>query len=149
MKIKSQVLLVAVLIPLSLPFYSHGDTSEKYKIGKLIDLYFSSWSEQNMEAYRNCFHPDAVVQFVGGNSVITTYNLSSFIEEQTAIQRYSTIKMKEVPLSKSIYVEGGNAHVIVKWKLFKDTFAETGYDHFVLLRVKNEWKIIYLTFHKI
>jgi pyroglutamyl-peptidase len=145
--------LFAVLLCL-MPFFIFYDASARAdaadeKIAAFIDSYFSTWSNQDMKGYRNCFHPRATIQFIDSSMDISSYDLNTFIEEQSMLQHNSRVKMREIPLSKKIYREGGAAHVIVKWKLFAATREEMGFDHFVLVPVMSEWKIAYLAFYKI
>lgn len=138
-------LLVIIFISISLEI-SADDTTEKKSIQDLIDRYFATWSNQDMEGYKSCFHPSAMIHFEI-NGEVKEENLSPFIESQRKAHALSLEKMKEIPVSKKIQFEQNTAHVIVRWKLTSTSREQYGFDYFTLIKYKNKWRIIYLIFH--
>jgi Putative lumazine-binding len=122
------------------------ELQEKKNIEDLIERYFTTWSNADLEGYESCFHPSAIVHFER-NGEVRSENLSIFIEGQKNAHQYSTEKMKEVPLSKKIQLDKNGAQVIVRWKLTTNSREQYGYDYFTLIKFKKKWKIIYLIFN--
>lgn len=123
-----------------------GEIEDKKAVEEMIDRYFSTWSRQDMDGYAACFHSKAVIHFEG-RGTIKEDRLSDFIDSQVYAHKVSLDKMTEVPVSKKIQLAGDVAHVIVRWKLTAGTRETLGYDYFTLLRVKKQWKIMYLIFN--
>lgn len=122
------------------------DLVEKKSIEELIDTYFSTWSNADIDGYESCFHPDAIIHFER-NGEIKEDSLSPFIKSQKNAHAYSFEKMKEIPLSKKIQLDKNIAQVTVRWKLTANSREQYGYDYFTLVKYKKKWKIIYLIFN--
>ena len=142
--------LIQFLFPFLLLFFQlelgADDLAEKKNIEDLIDKYFATWSNIDMEGYESCFHPNAIIHFERSGDVKED-KLSTFIAGQKNAHAYAQEKMKEVPLSKKIQFDKGTAQVTVRWKLTANNREQYGYDYFTLIRLKKKWKIIYLIFH--
>ncbi len=122
-----------------------GNDLDKKNIEQLIDIYFKSWSEADMNSYKSCFHPKAIIHFNNlGN--ISESKLDEFVSGQAAAHESSPSKMKEIPLSKKIIWDNDTAQVTVRWKLTAENRESYGYDFFTLTKLKNKWKITYLIF---
>lgn len=122
------------------------DNSEKKSIEDAIDRYFQTWSNEDMEGYESCFHPDAIIHYER-NGEINESKLKRFIEGQKNAHLNSSEKMKEIPLSKKIQIDKTIAQVTVRWKLTADNREQYGFDYFTLVKYKKKWKIIYLIFN--
>jgi ketosteroid isomerase-like protein len=123
-----------------------GDGNEA--VSQFIDTYFQTWSRQDMEGYRNCFHPEAVIYFIDANGVPQGTALERFIDGQRLVHAGSGAPMREIPLSKSIEIDGNVARALVRWKLFNDGGEEVGTDYFSLVKTKTGWRIVSLMFRK-
>ncbi len=122
------------------------DQLEKKNIDEMIDRYFTTWSNTDMEGYESCFHPNAIIHFER-NGEVRQENLSNFIEGQKNAHANATEKMKEIPLFKKIQVDKNISQVTVRWKLTVSSREQYGYDYFTLIKFKKKWKIIYLIFN--
>lgn len=125
-----------------------GGSGGAAEVDRAIDEYFRVWSSQNMEAYSDCFHPAAVVNFLDAKGVPRPSGLGPFVEGQRLAHANSRTQMREIPLRKETEADARVAHSVVRWKLFNDGGEETGTDYFTYIKTKNGWKIISLVFRK-
>jgi pyroglutamyl-peptidase len=119
---------------------------ERAAVEKLVRNYFKSWSEQRMRDYADCFAENAVIQEVDGGDVRTQLK-DPFVVEQTNYHRIAVFKAVEVPVQTSISFEAELARVVVYWKLTAGPRVQYGYDHFTLVKVNQDWKIVNLVFY--
>lgn len=113
---------------------------------KFIELYFSSWSNNEMDVYADCFLNEATIQFIDTRGQLHSQTKRTFIAEQKMVQ--SRTPGLEVPESIEIRFEPNLARAIVYWKLTMNKRVEYGYDHFTLARQDGKWKIVNLVFYK-
>jgi hypothetical protein len=119
--------------------------SDVAAIEGFLDHYFSTWSNKELVAYKNCFHPEATIVVLDRSNVPqTSLSRDTFIGTQEEAQRKSHVKMREVPLNKQITVAGTLGQATVRWKLFKGHHSATGVDLFTLVLTSGEWKILHL-----
>jgi hypothetical protein len=121
-------------------------SDDQKEVEKTINLYFQSWSNQNMNQYESLFSKQALIQFKNNDYGILTEDLPSFIESQKRAHKNSPHPMKEVPLDIQITLKNGVAMVLVSWKLVAGPRTVTGYDYFVLAKTNSKWLIQYLIF---
>lgn len=122
------------------------DPREEESIAAFLDKYFSSWSNGDMDAYKDCFHPKATIVFLDrSNAPQASYPLDTFIRTQEQAHQKSLVKMREIPLDKQITTDGNVSQATVRWKLFKGDKTVTGVDLFVLGLTSGKWKILHLT----
>ncbi|MEY3174220.1 MAG: Pyrrolidone-carboxylate peptidase [Planctomycetota bacterium] len=119
---------------------------ERAAVEKLVRNYFKSWSDQRMRDYADCFAENAVIQEVDGDDVRTQLK-DPFVAEQTNYHRIAVFRAVEVPVQTSISFEAELARVVVYWKLTAGPRVQYGYDHFTLMKVNQEWKIVNLVFY--
>ncbi|MFM7037636.1 MAG: nuclear transport factor 2 family protein [Planctomycetaceae bacterium] len=119
---------------------------ERAAVEKLVRNYFKSWSEQRMRDYADCFAENAVIQEVDDGDVRTQLK-DPFVVEQTNYHRIAVFKAVEVPVQTSISFEAELARVVVYWKLTAGPRVQYGYDHFTLVKVNQDWKIVNLVFY--
>ena len=119
---------------------------ERAAVEKLVRNYFKSWSEQRMRDYADCFAENAVIQEVDDGDVRTQLK-DPFVVEQTNYHRIAVFKAVEVPVQTSISFEAELARVVVYWKLTAGPRVQYGYDHFTLVKVNEDWKIVNLVFY--
>lgn len=123
------------------------DPRDEESIKAFLDQYFSSWSNGDMDAYKDCFNPEATIVFLDRSNVPqASYLLDAFIwTQEQAQQKTSLVKMREIPLDKQIRTDGNVSQAMVRWKLFKGDKTVTGVDLFALVLTSGEWKILHLT----
>lgn len=123
-----------------------NDPRDEEFIKAFLDQYFSSWSNGDMDAYKDCFHPDATIVFLDqSNAPQALYLLDAFIQDQEHAQQKSLVKMREIPLDEQIKTDGNVTQATVRWKLFEGNKTVTGVDLFTLILTSGEWKILQLT----
>jgi hypothetical protein len=116
------------------------------EVRRLIERYFRTWSAQDIERYGQCFMPQAVVQQVDGEALMTS-SLSPFLKGQAAAHKNSPHPMTETPEHIDVRLEASLARAVVEWKLVAGDRVETGYDHFTLMRYQGQWRIANLIFY--
>ncbi|MCB1226771.1 MAG: nuclear transport factor 2 family protein [Verrucomicrobiales bacterium] len=121
---------------------------EEPAVRKLIEHYFASWSDQEMDAYAACFQPEARITYLpdrGGDP--RTDSLSDFLYGQRMGHKTSPEKMVEIPTAIHIQMQDRGAQALVRWKLTKGKASTTGTDLFQLIQTSRGWKIIHLVFY--
>jgi hypothetical protein len=121
--------------------------AQREEVRQLIDRYFRTWSNQDMERYGQCFVPQAAVQLIDDNGQLTTMPLTPFLKGQQEAHRRSANRMVEAPESVEIRFDAKLAHALVYWKLVDGPRIEYGYDHFTLMRSEGKWRIANLVFY--
>lgn len=113
----------------------------------MIDRYFASWSNRQMDVYGSLFLPEAVIQQINPDGSVETARTREFVAAQTEYQRRRPAK--EAPVSVDIRFEQQLARAVVYWKLEAEGAVKYGYDHFTLLKAGNDWKILNLAFYEV
>ncbi len=119
----------------------------KDEVQQLIDRYFRSWSNQDLQRYGECFMPQAAIQLIAENGQLTTVPLAPFLKSQQEAHRNAANRMTETPESVEIRFDANLAHALVHWKLVDGQRTEYGYDHFTLMRADGKWRIANLIFY--
>lgn len=114
---------------------------------EFVRRYFRVWSNQDMQAYADCFAPNAVVQFLDPDAGVITKSKEPFVAEQAEYHRRSNVRAVEVPLSIEIHRDAQLARATVHWKLTAGSRLEFGYDHFTLRETPTGWQIVNLVFY--
>jgi hypothetical protein len=127
------------------PGEAQKDDPRTAEVKQFVDGYFRSWSSRQMDAYADCFHSDAIIQFVDANGRVRNQAKDPFCAEQRKVQ--STSPAEEFPTSMEIRFEAKLARAVVGWKLTQGRRVETGYDHFTLIKLNGRWRILNLTFY--
>lgn len=125
---------------------SEPDDPRRAGVETFINLYFSSWSDRDLETYGECFAPGSCVQYVEDDRILL-YQLQPFLDLQARVHRQSPERLRETPESIDIRFERDLARVVVYWKLTAGSRMEFGYDHFTLLKGSEGWKIVNLIFY--
>lgn len=115
------------------------------EVKQFIETYFRTWSNRQMDAYADCFLPEAVIQYVDANGRVRVQTKEPFCAEQRKVQSISPAQ--EVPTSMEIRFEARLARAVVGWKLTQGRRVETGYDHFTLIKLNGRWRILNLVFY--
>lgn len=126
-----------------------GDDARLPEVRDFIGRYFRTWSNQDMKGYDDCFHSDAVVQFLDARGLLETTPRRQFVAGQSEYHRTAPHRATEVPESVDIRFEGKLARAVVYWKLTAGPRLEYGYDHFTLLKQDGAWKIVNLVFYPV
>ena len=136
---------IFILILLIYPIFQ-VPADEKKEIEDFIDTYFKTWSKGDIQSYSNLFYPTAVIQFREKNGKVFTENVSNFIEGQRLSQSNTSDLLTEVPTSKKIDPGKELSFARVSWKMTGRGKFVTGWDYFILIKIKDTWKIQYLLF---
>ncbi len=136
---------IFILILLIYPIFQ-VPADEKKEIEDFIDTYFKTWSKGDIQSYSNLFYPTAVIQFREKNGKVFTENVSNFIESQRLSQSNTSDLLTEVPTSKKIDPGKELSFARVSWKMTGRGKFVTGWDYFILIKIKDTWKIQYLLF---
>ena len=115
------------------------------EVKQFVETYFRTWSNRQMDAYADCFHSDAVIQFIDSTGRVRNQTKEPFCAEQRTVQ--NTTPAVEVPTSMEIRFEARLARAVVAWKLTQGRRVETGYDHFTLIKQNGRWRIVNLVFY--
>lgn len=125
---------------------SFAASSPKQKAGleKFLHHYFSTWSNEEMDSYGDCFAEGAVIQFLESGK-LTTKPKDIFLAEQKVYQK--ALHGKETVESIEIRFEPVLARAVVAWKLALESKTQRGYDHFTPMEKEGKWKIVNLVVH--
>lgn len=124
-----------------------AEDAAKAEVQQLIDRYFRSWSNQDMERYGQCFMPQAAIQLIDEAGQLHTMPLAPFLRSQQDAHRQAANRMTETPESVEIRFDANLAHALVYWKLVDGGRTEYGYDHFTLMKSDGKWRIANLVFY--
>lgn len=117
------------------------------EVRRLIERYFLSWSNQDLDRYGQCFLPNAAVQLLDANGALTTLPLGPFLQSQREAHRQAVNRLTETAETVDVRFEGKVARVVVYWKLVGSEVDEYGYDHFTLINAGDRWRIANLLFY--
>jgi hypothetical protein len=125
-----------------------GSGADEGEVRAFVDRYFQTWSDQKLDAYEACFHPQATIYFVSQTGAAEGLPLAPFIRSQHLAHASASVPMREVPTESMVDIDGDIARVLTRWTLIKGGVEETGTDYFTLLRTKEGWAIVNLVFNK-
>lgn len=117
------------------------------EVKAFVEHYFKVWSDQDMDAYDDCFMTDACIQYIDHRGQLFTTPRQRFVASQREIHRRSTTRAIEVPVTTEIRFEQEFARAVVYWKLTSGTRVQMGYDHFTLKKDRGRWRIVNLLFY--
>jgi len=123
---------------------STGSPADVAEVRNLIDKYFLSWSKRDLERFAECFDPGAMLQFIDRQGGLDTIGLDQFLAGQHAAMARSSERRVERPVDVTVAFSGDVSRVDVHWRLFKDDDVVTGFDHFLLRRSGDAWRIVHL-----
>ena len=112
-----------------------------------IEHYFKSWSDQDMDAYDDCFMTDACIQYIDHQGQLFTTPRQRFVAGQREVHRRSSVRSIEVPETIEIRFEQKIARVVAYWRLNAGSRVQKGYDHFTLKKERGKWRIVNLLFY--
>lgn len=122
-------------------------STREREVKAVIEHYFKVWSDQDMDAYDDCFMTDASIQYVDGRGQLFTTPRQRFVASQREIHRRAAVRSIEVPETIEIRFEQEYARAVVSWKLTAGDRVQKGYDHFTLKRDGGRWRIVNLLFY--
>lgn len=122
-------------------------TAREREVKAFVEHYFKVWSDQDMDAYDDCFMTDASIQYIDHRGQLFTTPRQRFVASQREIHRRSTVRSVEVPETIEIRFEQQFARAVVYWKLTAGPRVQKGYDHFTLKRDGGRWRIVNLLFY--
>jgi hypothetical protein len=124
-----------------------AEDAAKAEVEQLIERYFRTWSNQDMDRYGQCFMPQAAIQLIDEDSQLHTMPLTPFLRSQADAHRQAANRMTETAESVKIRFDAKLAHALVYWKLVDGGRTEYGYDHFTLMKSDGKWRIVNLVFY--
>lgn len=145
------LLLLFSLSPACQPTTNNTTTPphpDEAQIRKAVDHYFATWSTQNMDAYGDCFHPQARIFFLTPGGNVISQPLGDFLHSQRMAHAQARDPMKEVPITTRILMDNKGAQAHVTWLLTKGSSHEKGVDLFSFIKQGKDWKIISLVFYE-
>jgi hypothetical protein len=123
------------------------DATGEDRVSRLIDTYFQTWSDQDMDGYGECFAEEAVIVYVTPEGKLERQDLAPFLQGQRRAHLASPHPMREMPTSREISSSGTVCQAKVGWRLVAGSRTETGYDFFTFARTNGQWRIAALVFH--
>lgn len=138
--------LISIL--LSFVFFvtvSKAQTAED-SIKAVVNKLFVAMKSSDGEGIKTCFTENAVLQTISKNKeqqvVVESDTVSSFAAMVKTMPKDAA---DERVTFESIHIDGPMAAVWAPYEFYyQGKFSHCGVDHFVLVRIKNEWKIQYL-----
>lgn len=110
--------------------------------------YFATWSQGDMEGYREHFHPDATVYMVKNGQVVMALRRDPFVDSQVAARASSDDPGVEIMTSFTADEDRQAATANVQWELTHDDEVAVGVDRFTLMRDEQwAWKIVTLVYY--
>lgn len=122
-------------------------SAKEQAVKAFVEHYFKVWSDQDMDAYDDCFMTDASIQFIDHRGQLFTTPRQRFVASQREVHRRSTTRSIEVPVTIEIRFEQEFARAVVYWKLTSGPRIQMGYDHFTLKLDRGRWRIVNLLFY--
>jgi len=122
-------------------------TAREKDVKAFIEHYFKSWSDQDMDAYDDCFMTDACIQYIDEQGQLFTSPRQRFVASQREAHRRSSSRSIEVPESIEVRFEQKIARVVAYWRLNAGSRVQKGYDHFTLRNERGRWRIVNLLFY--
>ncbi len=129
------------------PSPSPSPTARERDVKTFIEHYFKCWSDQDMDAYDDCFMADACIQYIDDHGQLFTTPRPRFVASQRELHRRSSVRSIEVPETIEIRFEQKIARVVAYWRLNAGARVQKGYDHFTLIQDRGAWRIVNLLFY--
>ncbi len=125
-----------------------GNTAAEQGLDNLISVYFSSWSQADMQAYKDCFHPLASVGYLDKSGNLYQYQLEEFLTGQARAHQTGPKPLTEKPTKITRSVQGRLGQAEVRWQLQQGSATATGTDYFIFVKTEAGWKIISLVYEQ-
>ncbi|MFD2518482.1 nuclear transport factor 2 family protein [Salinimicrobium flavum] len=126
---------------------SAQEISEDEKVKKTIETFFQGFHARDSVVMKSVFHEDPIVQTIGrtkeGEVKLVNEELGKVLKGIVAIPLET--EFKEVLHNYEIKIDGEMAHAWTPYSFYMNgNFSHCGVNSFQLLKVKEEWKIIFL-----
>ena len=123
----------------------HAQTAED-SIKAVINKLFIAMKSSNGSGITACFSNNAVLQTISKNKeqqvIVEADTVAAFA---AMVQSMEKNIADERVVFETIKIDGPMAAVWAPYEFYyKGNFSHCGVDHFVMVRIKNEWKIQYL-----
>lgn len=138
--------LLLTLCLLCFGFNALAQNSE-LEVRQTVETFFDGFHQQDSLIIKKMVIKDVILQTIGtdkeGNTIIRTEEFGSFIKSIVSIPKDQTFEEKL--LSFNIQMDGDMAHVWTPYEFwFNGAFSHCGVNSFQLVKLKGDWKIIYL-----
>ena len=136
------------LLSTGLAWGQPGTETDQRLLDNLISAYFSSWSKPDMQAYKDCFHPQASIFYLNKSGNFHRYRLDEFVagQERAHLTGPKPLTEKPTKITRSVQSRLGQAEV--RWQLQQGSATVTGTDYFIFVKTDAGWKIISLVFEQ-
>ncbi|MCC8358819.1 nuclear transport factor 2 family protein [Salinimicrobium sediminilitoris] len=123
------------------------DPIEEDKVQRVVETFFEGFHARDSTIMKSVFHENPVIQTIGrsktGETVLVREELQKVLKGIVGIPLKTDFK--EVLHDYVIKIDGNMANVWTPYSFYMDeTFSHCGVNSFQLLKVEEEWKIIYL-----
>ncbi|PKD16834.1 3-methyl-2-oxobutanoate hydroxymethyltransferase [Salegentibacter salinarum] len=124
-----------------------SQNTEKENLQSLIENFFEAFHVQDSTRLKSFAHPDIKMQSVAidaeGNTELSTSEYSHFLKSISSIP--TSTKFEEKLHDFDININGMIANVSTPYSFYvNDDLSHCGVNTFQLMKLKGEWKIIYL-----
>lgn len=121
--------------------------SEETKVKEVVDTFFRGFHAKDSLMMKSVFHEQPVIQTIGrtkeGKIKLVNEELDKVLRGIVGIPSKS--EFKEVIHDYDIKIDGEMANAWTPYSFYMNgTFSHCGVNSFQLLKVEEEWKIIYL-----
>lgn len=128
-------------------FATAQNSSEEDNIKKVVDTFFEGFHARDSVIMKSVFYEDPVVQTIGrtkeGETTLVNQELEEVLKGIVSIPLNT--EFKEVLHDYFIKIDGDMANAWTPYSFYmNNTFSHCGVNSFQLLKVEEEWKIIYL-----
>ena len=136
-----------LIVAFVLSFNSNAQTAEEAEVKATIVKFFDAFHKQDSTALRSMVTEDIILQSISknkeGKTVLNKSEFDAFARSIASIPKER--KIQEKLTGFSIQVDGDMANAWTPYEFWIDEkFSHCGVNSFQLIRIDNEWKIIYL-----
>ncbi len=123
------------------------DSVEEDKVQKVVETFFEGFHARDSTIMKSVFYENPVIQTIGrsknGETVLVREELQKVLKGIVGIPLKTDFK--EVLHDYVIKIDGNMANAWTPYSFYMDeNFSHCGVNSFQLLKVEEEWKIIYL-----
>jgi hypothetical protein len=123
------------------------DPIEEDKVQKVVETFFEGFHARDSTIMKSVFYENPVIQTIGrsktGETVLVREELQKVLKGIVGIPLKTDFK--EVLHDYVIKIDGNMANAWTPYSFYMDdTFSHCGVNSFQLLKVEEEWNIIYL-----
>jgi hypothetical protein len=123
------------------------DSLEEDKVQKVVETFFEGFHSRDSTIMKSVFHKSPVIQTIGrsktGGTVLVREELQKVLKGIVGISLKTDFK--EVLHEYVIKIDGDMANAWTPYSFYMNgNFSHCGVNSFQLLKVEEEWKIIYL-----